>query len=435
MAAVDAVIVGAGERGRFVFGEYALAHPDRLRVAALAEPDDEKREGMAREHGIPRERCFRDWRDLFGEERLAPLAIVATGDTLHVRPTLAAVARGYHVLLEKPIAPTPEDCVRVVEAAEAAKRMLQIGHVLRYTPFYRRVHEIIDSGALGEIVSLDLRENVAYWHMAHSFVRGKFRNSELAAPIVLAKSCHDLDLMVWFAGRPANRVASFGNVAHYRASAAPDGAPERCTDDCPARRDCPHDVERFYLGPDDEIARIWPWSDLSLDPTREARRRALETGRYGRCVYRCDNDVADHQVVAVEFEGGATGSLTVQGLASEEERTVRISGSRGELSGVLHSGVIEVSRHGVLGVECHEMGGSALGHFGGDGGLLDHLTQVMAEPAVGEVRTSGRISLESHLIGFAAEEARLSGSVIDMGRFREEARRAAGAPPGTPPAR
>jgi predicted dehydrogenase len=425
MAAVDAVVVGAGNRGRFVFGGYALANPNRLRIAALAEPDDEKREGMAHEHGITPGRCFRDWQELFGEERLASLAIVATGDTLHVKPTLAAVARGYHVLLEKPIAPTPEDCVRVVDAAEAAQRMLQIGHVLRYTPFYRRVHEIIQSGALGELVSLDLREHVAYWHMTHSFVRGKFRNSEIAAPIILAKSCHDLDLMVWFVGRPATRVSSFGSVAHYRAAAAPDGAPERCTDGCPARQDCPHDAERFYLGPDDEVARIWPWSDVSLDSTREARRRALEAGPYGRCVYRCDNDVADHQVVAMEFAGGATASLTVQGLASEEERTIRVSGSRGELSGVLHSGVIEVSRHGVLGSERHEMGGSPLGHFGGDGGLMDHLTEAVEQQAGGEVRTSGRVSLESHLIGFAAEEARLSGSVIEMGRFREEARRAA----------
>jgi predicted dehydrogenase len=358
MAAVDAVLVGAGNRGRFVFGGYALANPDRLRIAALAEPDDERREGMAREHGIPPEKRFCDWKDLFEENRLAPLAIVATGDTLHVEPTLAAVARGYHVLLEKPIAPTPGECVAVVDAAETAERMLQIGHVLRYTPFYRRVHEIIESGVLGELVSLDLREHVAYWHMTHSFVRGKFRNSEVAAPIILAKSCHDLDLMVWFTGRPAMRVSSFGSVAHFRAAAAPEGAPERCTDGCPAQRDCLHDAERFYLGPDDEVARIWPWSDVSLDSSREARRRALETGVYGRCVYRCDNDVADHQVVAVELEGGATASLTVQGLASEEQRTIRASGTRGELSGVLHSGVIEVSRHGVFGNQRHEVGGS-----------------------------------------------------------------------------
>jgi predicted dehydrogenase len=425
MAGVDAVVVGAGNRGCFVFGGYALANPDRLRIAALAEPDDEKREGMAREHAIPQERRFRDWNDLLGKDRLATLAIVATGDTLHVEPTLAALARGYHVLLEKPIAPTPGECVRVVDAAEKAQRILQIGHVLRYTPFYRRVHEIIESGVLGDLVSLDLREHVAYWHMTHSFVRGKFRNRELAAPIILAKSCHDLDLMVWFVGRPALRVSSFGSVTHFRAASAPSGAPERCTDGCPARRDCPHDAERFYLGPDDEVARIWPWSDVSLDSTREARRRALETGRYGRCVYRCDNDVADHQVVAVEFEGGATASLTVQGLGSEEERTVRLSGTRGELSGVLQSGVIEVSRHGVLGSERHEMGGSALGHYGGDGGLLDHLTEVVERQAGGEIRASGRVSLESHLLGFAAEEARLSGAVVEMERFRIEARRAA----------
>ena len=426
MAAVDAVLLGAGNRGRFVFGGYALANPERLHIAALAEPDDEKREEMAREHGIPPERRFRDWAELLGEDRLAPLAIVATGDTLHVEPTLAAFARGYHVLLEKPIAPTPGECVRVVEAAEAAQRMLQIGHVLRYTPFYRRVHEIIESGVLGELVSLDLREDVAYWHMTHSFVRGKFRNREIAAPIILAKSCHDLDLMVWFAGRPANRVSSFGSVGHFRAAAAPEGAPARCTDGCPAQQDCPHDAERFYLGPDHEVARIWPWSDVSLDSSREARRRALENGRYGRCVYRCDNDVADHQTVAVEFEGGATASLTMQGLGSEEERTVRLSGTRGELSGSLQSGVIEVSRHGVLGDERHEMGGSALGHYGGDGGLLDHFSEVLERRAAGEIRASGRVSLESHLMGFAAEQARLSGSVIEMAEFREEARRAAG---------
>jgi predicted dehydrogenase len=425
MAAVDAVLVGAGNRGRFVFGGYALANPDRLRIAAFAEPDEEKREEMASEHGIPPEGCFRDWKELLGEDRLAPLAIVATGDTLHVEPALAAFARGYHVLLEKPIAPTPGECVRVVDAAEEAQRMLQIGHVLRYTPFYRRVHEIIESGALGEVVSLDLREHVAYWHMTHSFVRGKFRNRELAAPIILAKSCHDLDLMVWFMGRPALRVSSFGSVGHFRAAAAPEGAPERCSDGCPAGRDCPHDAERFYLGPDDEVARIWPWSDVSLDSSREARRRALERGVYGRCVYRCDNDVADHQVVAVEFEGGATGSLTVHGLGSEEERTIRLSGTRGELSGVLQSGVIEVSRHGVLGNERYEMGGAALGHYGGDDGLLDHFSGVLERRAAGEIRASGRVSLESHLMGFAAEQARLSGSVVEMADFRKQARRAA----------
>jgi predicted dehydrogenase len=426
MSAVDAVLVGAGNRGRFVFGAYALDKPERLRIVALAEPDDEKREQMAREHGIPAKSRFRDWRRLLEEKPQAQLVIVATGDTLHVEPTLAALAGGYHVLLEKPMALTPADCVRVVEAAQAAERMLQIGHVLRYTPFYRRVHEIIESGVLGELVNLDLKEHVAYWHMTHSFVRGKFRKREIAAPIILAKSCHDLDLMVWFTGRPATRVSSFGSIAHFHAAAAPDGAPQRCTDGCPVREDCCHDAERFYLGPDEELARVWPWSDVSLDPSREARRRALETGRYGRCVYRCDNDVADHQIVAVEFEGGATATVTMQGLASQEQRTLRATGTRGELRGVLHTGVIEVTRHGVLGSQRFETAGSVWGHFGGDGGLLDHFTEILGRREPGEIRTSGHVSLESHLIGFAAEEARLSGSVIEMEVFREQARRAAG---------
>src|SRR5690606_1242109 len=253
-------------------------------------------------------------------------------------------------------------------------RLLQIGHVLRYTPFYEKVHELVASGALGDVVHLDLKEHVAAWHMTHSYVRGRFRNRAIAAPILLAKSCHDLDLIAWLAGRPARRVASFGALAHYRAEQAPPGAPERCTDPCPAREGCPHDAVRFYLDPDESLARLWPWVDVSPDPSREARRRALETGRYGRCVYRCDNDALDHQTVAIEFEGGLTASFALHGLAAHEQRTIRVTGTRGELRGLLDGGVIEITRPGVLGVERHEVGQGPIGHYGGDDGLMAHFS-------------------------------------------------------------
>lgn len=425
MAAVEAIVIGAGNRGRFTYGGFARAHPDRLRIVAIAEPHDERRGATAAEHGLAPDAAVRDWKELLDRPRLAPLAIVATGDTEHVEPALAALARGYHVLLEKPIAPDPADCVRVVDAAERAGRMLQIGHVLRYTPFYEKVHEIVRSGRLGRVVAVDMKEHVAYWHMTHSYVRGKFRSRALAAPIVLAKTCHDLDLLAWFVDAPAARVASFGSLGHYRASDAPPGAPERCTDGCPVQERCPHDAVRFYEGADEKLARMWPWTDVSLDPSRAARRRALEVGPYGVCVYRCDNDVPDHQVLALEFENGVTATFTVHGLASEERRTIRISGTEGELRGVFQDGVIELSRHGDLARERMEARGSALGHYGGDEGLLSHFTDVLARDAAPEVRTSGRVSLESHLIGFAAEEARLSGRVVEMRDFREAARRAA----------
>jgi predicted dehydrogenase len=184
---------------------------------------------------------------------------------------------------------------------------------------------------------------------------------------------------------------------------------------------------RFYAGPDEKMARMWPWTDVSLDPSRDARRHALETGPYGRCVYRCDNDVPDHQVLALEFENGVTATFTLHGLASEERRTIRITGTAGELRGVFQDGVIEVSRHGSLALERHEAKGSAIGHYGGDEGLLAHFTDVLARGAGDEVRASGRVSLESHLIGFAAAAARLEGRVVEMAAFRDAARRSAAA--------
>ncbi len=425
MAAVEAVVVGGGIRGRFTYGAYALAHPDRLRVVAVAEPNEARRAAMAAEHRLAPARALRDWRELLERPALAPVAIVATGDSLHVAPALAALARGYHLLLEKPIALDAADCIRVVESAERAGRLLQIAHPLRYTAFYRRVHEIVSSGALGRPLAFDLKEHVAHWHMTHSYVRGKFRNREVAAPLLLAKACHDLDLLLWLSGRSPLRVASFGSLAHFRAERAPAGAPERCTDGCPVQADCPHDAAQFYLAPDEALARLWPWADLGLDPSREARRLALESGPYGRCVYHCDNDVVDHQVLAIELEDGATASFTVQGLATHERRTLRVSGSRGELRGVLQEGLLEVTRHGSSHTERQRIEGSLLGHFGGDDGLLDHFTDRVARGADAPGLTSGRSALEGHLLGFAAEEARRSGGVVDVRAFRAATERSA----------
>ena len=422
MAAVDAVLIGAGLRGRHTYGDFARRHPERLRFVAVAEPDARRREAFAAEHAIAPERRYDDWRALLAASPPAQAAVVATGDTLHVEPALAALGRGLHVLLEKPIAPSPAECVRVVEAAEASGRILQIGHVLRFTAFYEKVHEVLASGALGELAAIDMKEHVAFWHFAHSYVRGKFRSRAIAAPLVLAKTCHDLDLLCWLAGRAPCRVASFGSRQQFRAEAAPAGAPARCHEGCPVQDDCPHDAVRFYLGPDEKLARIWPWSDVSADPSREARRRALEAGPYGRCVYRCDNDVVDHQALAVEFEGGLTATFAVHGMASEEKRTIRASGTRGELRGVLHDGVIELTRHGRLGVERVEVKSPGLlGHFGGDDGLVAHFAEVVAAGPTAAVRTSGRVSLESHLLGFAAERARETGAVVELDAFRREA--------------
>jgi predicted dehydrogenase len=418
--AVRAILIGAGLRGRDTYSRWAARHPDRLRIVGLAEPSPQRRAEVAARHTLPALAVHASWESLLAAAPSADAAIVATGDALHVAPALAALGSGLHVLLEKPIALEARDCVRVVEAAERAGRALQVCHPMRFIAFYEKLAALVREGAIGRLVHLDLREHIAAWHMVHSYVRGKFRSTREAAPILLAKSCHDLDLLVWLVGERPARVASSGALSHYCAAGAPAAVPERCSDGCPVQADCPHDAVRFYAGPEERLARHWPWSDVSLDPAREARLEALRNGRYGRCIYRCDNDVLDHQSVAVEFPSGVTASFGLHGFANEERRTVRISGTGGEIRGVLHEGVIELSRVGSFRVERHQTEGSPLDHFGGDDGLLQHFTAALASGELGQLRSSGRSALAGHLLGFAAERARATASVVDCAAFWSE---------------
>ncbi len=427
---IDAIVIGAGLRGRDTYGAYALANPEQLRVVAVAEPNQERRELFARLHGLPVERCAEDWQDLLKEPRLAQVAVIATPDHLHVGPALAAIDRGYDVLLEKPIAPQAADCLHVVEAADAAGRLLQIGHCLRYAAFYARVQEILASGRLGRLITLSMAEHVAFWHMTHSFVRGKWGNTGNAAPMILAKCCHDLDLMAWFVGQPCLRLASFGSLRHFQPEDAPPGAPERCSDGCPVEATCVHSAPRFYV----KDFPGWPWSDVSLATDLHSRRRALETGPYGRCVYRAGNDVVDHQVLALEFDGGMTATFTMHGFAAVGTRTIRVSGALGELRGSFEKGEIEIHMHGEVSPEVIDVPFTHIGHGGGDEGLQRHFVDVVRRGAADEVLASGRVALESHLMGFAAEQSRIGRRLVDMAEFRADVKAALGSNEGGGPA-
>ena len=409
---VDALLFGAGQRGGEVYSPYALARPEQLRIVGVADPVAERRAAVAAAHGIAANAVTDDWQELLARGLRADAAIVATDDMSHTQPALAALAAGLHVLLEKPMAPTADECRALVDAAASSGRILQIAHVLRYTGFYTRVAELLHEGRIGRVLSLDMKEHIAHWHMTHSYVRGKFRKRALAAPIILAKSCHDLDLIRWLLPGRVTRLSSFGNLAHYTASQAPPGAPERCTDGCPVQQSCPHDAVRFYADPPDEIARLWPWKDVSRDPSRSARLDALRSGRYGRCAFHCDNDVPDHQATMLEFDDGALATFSLHGHATHETRTLRASGSLGELRGVLQDGVIEVTRHGELETEQISVSGSAFDHYGGDAGLLDHFCDAVSVGDPGAVRTSAASALESHLLGFAAERSRCEGITL-----------------------
>ena len=465
---LTAIMIGAGERGYAAYGPYALAHPDEIQFTAVAEPNDARRTRFAEAHAIPPDRRFRTWEDLIEQGKVADAALVCTMDTLHTGPAVAALEAGYDVLLEKPMAATLTDCVRLVETAERTGQLLQVTYVLRYTPFFSTLHDVVASGRLGEIVTVEHRENVVTWHMAHAYVRGKWRRRDLCGAIILAKCCHDFDVLTWNLGRCA-RLNSFGSLRHFRAENAPPGAPERCTDGCPISDACPHYAPRLYLdliplyhvarhSPDPaerlgatvilafprlvkQIRRRippldraldyqeWPISAISEDTSREARRRALETGPYGRCVYRCDNDVLDHQTVNMAFESGATAVLVMQGHSHEEARTMRYEGTRATLRGKFAYGlddVIEIHDHLTGKVERIGLSdrGSTMGHGGGDAGVMAAFVRAVRGGGAGSDRTgaltTARESLESHLMAFAADRARRENRIVDMAAFRRQ---------------
>ena len=406
-------MIGAGSRGHFAYAPYALDHPDELRFVAVAEPDETRRERFAQAYNVPRENCFASWEDLIARGQLAPAAFNCTQDAMHTPSTLALLGAGYHVLLEKPMATTPADCVALTLAAEHAGRVLQICHVLRFTSFFSKLHEIIASGRLGDVITVEHRENVVFWHMAHSFVRGSWRNSVESNPMILAKCCHDLDILYWNLGA-VRRLSSFGSLMHFRPGNAPQGAPARCTEGCPAAKDCPYYAPRIYL----IDYTGWPVSVISVDTSLDARRRALETGPYGRCVYHCDNNVVDHQVVAMELESGASVTLFMHGHSSEECRTMRYDGTRATLRGkfTYATGEIEIHDHLTGRIETiePEMG---MGHGGGDEGLVSSFVRSLRSSQP-QTLTSARNSLESHLMAFAAEKSRLENTIVSMPDYR-----------------
>ncbi len=411
---VEMALLGAGNRGTHAYGGYALRNPHKVRFVAVAEPDDARRERFADEHDIPPERRFASWQPLIQEPQLAQALLNTTMDRMHVESTTAALRAGYDVLLEKPMAVTAEDCLRLVKTAEREGQLLQICHVLRYTLFWRRLHDIVQSGRLGRVINVDHRENVAFWHMAHSFVRGNWRSSRTSAPMILTKCCHDMDILHWVLGQRVRRMSSFGHLTHFQPQNAPPGAPLRCTDGCPAQDECPYYAPRFYLNRGD----AWPANVISLDDSREALLEALRQGPYGRCVYHCDNDVVDHQVVNMELGDDTSITFTMQGHSHNNVRTMRYDGTRATLRASEAADEIVVYDHLTGDEEVYRPGHVAGGHGGGDTGVmnafLQALTGVQQEPL-----TSARASLESHLMAFAAEEARLDGEMLDMAAYRQ----------------
>jgi predicted dehydrogenase len=413
MKPVRLVIIGAGDRGN-VYASYARHHPEKAKVVGVAEPIEARRTAMMTQYSVPESDVFTDWRDLAKRDRFADAAVIATQDTMHEGPAVALANSGYHLLLEKPMAPDKDACTNIVRAVLENDVMFSVGHVLRYTRFTRKLKGIIDSGTIGEVVSIQRLEPVGYWHQAHSFVRGNWRNEKESSFMLLAKSCHDIDWIRYIMSRRCIAVSSFGGLFHFREENRPANAGNRCTE-CDYEPSCPYSALKIYLGFLDRGVAGWPIHVLvEGEPTRESVMHALRAGPYGRCVYACDNDVVDHQVVNMEFEGGTSASFAMMAFTKARQRETRVFGTKGEIVG--NGTIIEV--HDFLKDSTETIDTSAedpsslSDHGGGDYALIDSFVDAVGEGNRSYILSGPEETLESHLITFAAEQSRRENRVV-----------------------
>lgn len=414
MKPVSFLIIGAGSRGR-AYAAYAAQFPHRMRVAAVADIDRTSREALARQFDIPASRCFGSWQEALDAPRLADAVIISTPDRVHVGPALRALEAGYHCLLEKPIAPSLGETQTVVRAAQASRSLFAVCHVLLYTLGTRRIREILAAGTIGRLMSLQVLEPIGYWHYAHSYVRGNWRRAEDSSPVLLAKSVHDVDWIRVIAGGRISRVSSFGSRSYFTEENAPAGASDRCLD-CPLSSECPYSAVSIYLEPFREGVRGWPIDVLTPNLTEEGLQDALECGPYGRCVWRCDNDVMEQQQVNFLFDDGRTASFSMMPFTQVGHRRTRLFGSHGELETDGERVRTLVFGERAWREESIAAGDATVtgGHGGGDIGLMDAFTAAVATGNHDLLMSGPEESLESHRVAFAAEESRLSGRVVRL---------------------
>ncbi len=407
---VKLLIVGAGDRG-FVYAGYAKQHPDEVRIVGVVEPREHYRQKMATEHGIAVEHVFANWRDAIEQPAFYDGVIIATPDTLHTEPAIAFAEKKAHILLEKPMSPDEQECERIAEAAIRNNILFGVCHVLRYTDYTQQLKQIVDSGRIGKVVSMQHLEPVGYWHQAHSFVRGNWRNEAESSFMLLAKSCHDMDWIQYMMGGKCESISSFGSLYYFKPENKPAGAADRCLD-CGIESDCPYSAPRLYLTRAKEGEFDWPVNVITSDLSEAGVLEALRSGPYGRCVWACDNDVVDHQVVNMLFEGGRTVSFTMTAFTEMSDRKTFLFGTRGQIEAT--GCMIKVIDFLTDTTDCIEIKPPTSGHGGGDDNLMRNFVQALAENDPSKILSGPQDTLQTHRMTFAAERARRTNSVVKL---------------------
>ncbi|MBE6761717.1 MAG: Gfo/Idh/MocA family oxidoreductase [Ruminococcaceae bacterium] len=419
------IVIGAGGRGQ-TYTNIMHKVPEKFKVVGVAEPIDDRRDYIKEKHEIEDKNCFTTWEDILAVPRFADIAIISTMDRMHTEPAIKAMELGYDLLLEKPAAPTPEECALINQRAKELGRKVMVCHVLRYTPFFKTLKKLINDGVLGEIVNIEHIEGVGNEHQSHSFVRGNWGNSERSSFMLLQKCCHDIDILQWLLNKSCEKIQSFGSTMHFKKENAPEGSPERCIDGCPASENCPYNAMKLYY---DAKGNHWFRGAATEKPAGKDTDcevlKALRETQYGKCVYKCDNDVVDHQTVNMQFEGGTLISMTMSAFAMGGRR-IRIMGTKGDLVADMKKPAKEAfefydfatNEKKCLDIDYSNVGDSILGgHGGGDDGIIiDLYKYIMGEIDASEV-SEIEISTKNHMIVFAAEDSRLNSSVVEVKNY------------------
>lgn len=394
------VVLGLGSRGG-IYSDILMNKEENCEIVAVCDYKENKQREAIEKYGVKPENVFSNSEELFAKGKIADALILASMDKDHYQQALKALELGYDLLLEKPMSPNEQECREIIATAEKYGRKIAVCHVLRYAPFYSVLKGIIDSGEIGEVVTVSQTESVGYWHQAHSFVRGNWRNSDETSPMILQKCCHDFDILRWLVGSPCKKVSSFGSLTHFKKENMPDGAASRCID-CTIK-DCIYNAVDFY--------KTHPeWFEFISNGETDVEK-GMTYLPAGRCVYQCDNNVVDHQVVNMQFENGATAQLTMTAFSEYMKREIHVHGTKGEIIGDMGREILDiyVFKNGYRRVDIKEMGVELTGHGGGDILLVKEFVDYIK--GGDKIRTSAKVSLESHLMAFAAEKSRLSGGL------------------------
>lgn len=421
MKKFSAIIIGAGGRGTG-YAEIMKTLPEKFQVVGVAEPIESRRNNIKKMYTLSDDACFFDYDEILSKPKMADIAVIATMDNMHLEPAMRAMELGYDLLLEKPAAATPEECIAIAKKAEELGRKVLVCHVLRYTPFYGKVKQLVMDNAIGDIMSVIAVEAVGNIHQSHSYVRGDWHKESETTPMLLAKCCHDLDIIQWILDKPCKKVSSFGDLTYFKPENAPNGAPKHCWgNECPAREDCPYSADKVYINKNvtwmkNTAARGYT---KEFAPSIDELKTALDDPKnnFGSCVFYAGNDVVDHQIVNMEFEGGCTATLTMNAF-NRGGRYIRLFGTEGELYAnasdtkiTVWNFVTEKLSH-IPVVETDEsiMGG----HGGGDQGIISELYEYLIGEYKGYRAADIDISVKNHMIGFAAEEARHNNTVENI---------------------